>query len=236
MKKRSIEDMQRIAKVMGGKCLSNAYMANSVKLNWQCVKGHVFFSKPNDVQQGHWCPECAKSSRNDSLRDTIENMQNLAAKFRGFCLSSNYKNSKTKLEWQCKEGHNFEISPVKVKKGHWCLICRGHQVKNPEHSKATGYKSYFLGINERICRVFFENIFQKKFPKSKPDWLTTPKGTRLELDGYCEEEGVAFEYQGAQHYRYVKIFHKTRDLETQKIMDQIKREVCVKNNVCLIEI
>jgi len=68
-KKRTIEDMQRIAKEIGGKCLSDNYKNNRVKIMWQCANEQQFLSKSNDVQQGHWCPECAKKLNKTFLRD-----------------------------------------------------------------------------------------------------------------------------------------------------------------------
>lgn len=43
---------------------------------------------------------------------------------------------------------------------------------------------------------------------SRPHWLLSGRGTRLELDFYIPGIGVAIEVQGEQHERYVKFFHK----------------------------
>ena len=56
---------------------------------------------------------------------TIEEMQRIAAERGGKCLSSKYINSNTKLQWQCKEGHEWEAIPASVKRGHWCPFCSG---------------------------------------------------------------------------------------------------------------
>jgi nucleoside-diphosphate-sugar epimerase len=57
---------------------------------------------------------------------TIEDMQS-AAKFRGGkCLSSTMKKGdlRTKLEWECHDGHKFSASPYTViKAGFWCPEC-----------------------------------------------------------------------------------------------------------------
>ena len=219
MEKHTIEDMQKIAKGMGGKCLSNNYENNKVKLLWQCANGHQFLSKPNDVQQGHWCPECAKYERAKTIRDSLENMQNLAAKWKGVCLSSDYKNSKTKLEWQCKYGHKFEIIPTKIKhREQWCPYCRSRL------------------IGEKICRAYFEAIFDKKFRKYKPKDLLSIKETRLEFDGYNNELNLAFEYHGAQHYVPVKMFNRKRNFDDQKTVDAYKTGYCMTHLIHFIEV
>lgn len=218
MKKRTIEDMQRIAKEIGGKCLSDVYIGNKAKLNWQCVKGHVFFSKPNDIQQGHRCPECAKYERSKSLRDTIENMQKLATRFGGKCLSLKYMNSTTNLEWECKYGHKFKIAPVKVKYGQWCPFCRSRLV------------------GEKICRAYFEAIFEKRFEKWRPKDLLSIKDTILEFDGYNSDLNLAFEYHGAQHYFPVKMFTRKRTFDDQKTTDAYKIGYCMVHLIHFIEV
>ena len=52
-------------------------------------------------------------------------MQHIAEKREGKCLSTKYINSVTKLEWQCKKGHQWFAAPSKIKFGRWCPICAG---------------------------------------------------------------------------------------------------------------
>jgi hypothetical protein len=84
---------------------------------------------------------------------------------------------------RCADGHEWEAQPSDVKGGHWCPECTIH-------------------VSERICREMFERIFDKKFPKRKPKWLLNPDtGKKMELDGFCKELNLAFEYQGQHHYK-----------------------------------
>lgn len=51
-------------------------------------------------------------------------MQELAKKNRGECLSKEYKNIKTKLLWQCSEGHQWWATGFGIKHDKtWCPIC-----------------------------------------------------------------------------------------------------------------
>lgn len=58
----------------------------------------------------------------------------------------------------------------------------------------------------------------------------------LELDGYNEENGIAFEYQGIQHYIHQPHFQRNgeNDFYEQIKRDKIKVELCSKNNIKLL--
>jgi len=149
---------------------------------------------------------------------TIEKMQQIAAARGGRCLSTEYLNSTTKLRWQCKKGHRWEAVPYPIKHGTWCPICKS-------------------GVSENICRHYFETIFHEKFPKIRPEWLTSSNGRRLELDGYCQKLNLAFEYNGQQHYDDTfKYVFKNRTFKEQQKSDDTKRTLCKEYKVTLIEV
>lgn len=54
---------------------------------------------------------------------TIEEMQAIAGRYGGRCLSLHYVNANTRLEWECAEGHRWLAIPNSVKRGTWCRIC-----------------------------------------------------------------------------------------------------------------
>ncbi|MCX6320455.1 MAG: hypothetical protein NTX93_01435 [Bacteroidia bacterium] len=117
--KHTLEKMQQIAKTHNGKCLSTTYTNNLTKLIWQCEKEHIWEASPNHINQGHWCPKCARVKKLD-----IAEMESLAKFKGGKCLSNEYLNSKTKLQWQCNKGHNWWATPHGIKQNNtWCPIC-----------------------------------------------------------------------------------------------------------------
>jgi len=90
---------------------------------------------------------------------------------------------------------------------------------------------------ETRCRNWLEKKFGLEFPRMRPKWLKNPLSNTgiLELDCYNEQLKLAVEYNGAQHYKYVKPFHSSPDkLLDQKIRDKIKKKLCEKNGVRLV--
>jgi hypothetical protein len=98
--------------------VSARYLNCGVPLLWKCANGHRWSALPSSIRKGTWCPECA------GVRPgTIGQMQEIAKSRGGKCLSENYRNTTTKLQWRCSAGHEWIATPHQVKKGHWCPFC-----------------------------------------------------------------------------------------------------------------
>ena len=96
---------------------------------------------------------------------------------------------------------------------------------------------------ESECRRVLEDIFKKRFDSIRPDFLknnvtsTETANYNLELDCFNKELGIAVEYNGRQHYEYVPFFHKNKEaFHNQKYRDELKRMICVRNSINLIEV
>lgn len=127
------------------------------------------------------------------------------------------------------------------------LFCRGR--------KGTWSNEIFLldGLKEREnkpkprgdskgeveCRRVLEKLFGCKFPKCRPDFLRNEVTGHfnLELDCYSDKYKIACEYNGQQHYKYTPFYHKNKEaFYNQKYRDYIKRDLCKKNGIMLIEV
>lgn len=88
------------------------------------------------------------------------------------------------------------------------------------------------------CKRVMESIFNRKFIKIRPKFLmNTETGKNLELDVYNPELKIAVEYSGEQHYRFIPYFHKRySNFVKQRERDELKKELCEKNGILLIEV
>lgn len=95
-------------------------------------------------------------------------------------------------------------------------------------------------LGETECRRVLEMIFEKPFPKCRPEFLkneVTGGKHNLELDCFNEDLRLAVEYDGIGHYKYTPYFHRNYEaFQTQRYRDWMKDELCKKNNVILIRV
>jgi len=181
-KKKNIYDMQHLAKMRGGKCLSSEYINNKTKLKWRCNEGHIWEAVPSSVAKRTWCPICGQKKSHESNKLTIGEMQSIAQKRGGKCLSKEYINSKSKLKWQCNEGHVWEAVPGSVKNGTWCPVCAGKYRNIRDMHKLANEKG-----GKCLSEKYTNNRTKLTWQCEKDHtWESTPHNTR---NSWCPECG-----------------------------------------------
>ena len=184
----------------------------------KCSNGpdHEWMASPSNVfgKYKKGCPHCAGNIRLD-----IKAMQELARPRGGECLSTRYTNTQTKLKWRCGDGHSWRAVPSSIQRGSWCPYCS--QLNS-----------------ERICRDIIEQLTGHTFPKVKPRWLKNDRGNVMEIDGFCGQLGIGFEYHGVQHFKLIEYFHirGSDNLTRRQRDDERKQQLCRQHGVTLIEI
>jgi hypothetical protein len=210
---RGLVEARELAQARGFVCLSTDYKSAHHKLRWRCGKGHEWESQLNNIRNiPHGCAIC--SGQQVHTDDRLNLARARAENEGGECLSGSYTRAHDKMRWRCAKNHEWVaqyhsvVGPMKS----WCPCCS-------------------LFKREDECRKAFELVLGCLFNKYRAPWLG-----RLELDGYNEERGIAFEYQGKQHYEVVPIFHHNgaEDLARQQERDRIKAELCEARGVRLI--
>ena len=105
---------------------------------------------------------------------------------------------------------------------------RGSRLKTGSWPRSNGLTS------EPLCRQALEHLFGKPFPKNNTVLTTPLTGSQRswELDGYCEELQVAFEYQG--HSSHWDPTNPAYGVVSRR--DQLKGEICKTLGVLLVPI
>ena len=81
-----------------------------------------------------------------------------------------------------------------------------------------------------MCAPSIDNVFIKQH---RPDWLKYITGCNLELDYYCKELKLAFEYNGIQHYEPIDAWGGVSGLKKNQERDANKLKKSKKNKVDL---
>eukprot|EP00927_Polykrikos_kofoidii_P031362 TRINITY_DN26989_c0_g1_i1.p1 TRINITY_DN26989_c0_g1~~TRINITY_DN26989_c0_g1_i1.p1 ORF type:complete len:443 (+),score=16.13 TRINITY_DN26989_c0_g1_i1:258-1586(+) len=211
----TLNDASELAHSRGGMCLSRSYTNSGTHLRWRCAVGHEWLATLTSIRNNQtWCPRCASCAPlNLGIAHAIAESNG------GVCLSEEYVNTRTKLLWRCREGHKWSARLDNVKYGKtWCPECKS-------------------GKSQRNVRQIFETIFQGySFPTRRPFFLRGSKGHNLELDGYCEQLGLAFEFNGEQHYNPDNFMFRLRwgSFEAIVARDRKKIELCKAAGVRLV--
>ena len=210
--KPNINILQQHAITKSGKLLTKLYINNSTLMEWQCSNGHTWFACWKSIKnQKSWCQKCSGLSK-----PNIKELKDYAISKQGKLLSTTYINSWTYMEWECSQGHIWKIPWDNIKQGSWCLKCRTLKTEKRVHQLL----EQKLNIHFTKKRIYYDITNSKKF---------------YELDGYNEENKIAFEYNGEQHYIYPHHWHRTEqqfiDLQSR---DKNKAAYCIDNGIKLI--
>lgn len=205
------DSVRKIYSDQGYTFLSDNYKNANTPMPIMCPNKHTTMIRLSNFQNGSRCMECYGKSRKN-----IEYVTKKAAEAGYKVLSTEYKNIRTKITLSCSNNHIWypSASDIFTNKTH-CRFCD-------------------VSLAENECRKIFEDFFNKTFPTVRPDFLRNPlTGRNLELDGFCEDLRLAFEYDGEYHYR---IITDQKALQTIQNRDLLKNELCVNNNIKLIRI
>ena len=204
--------VQNYAESRGGTITTRQINSAKERVTFKCSNEHEWDSVAEAIiNQRTWCPHCA----GQTLR-TLNELDQIAESRGGRLLSTAYVNVDAKYDFQCVLGHRFSNSFKKVEGGQWCPTCNKGK------------------ISEEVSRTVFEQLFGMPFQKERPQWLRNSRGRLMELDGANLELNIAFEYQGAQHFK--KNLYMTDDTKlVQRIADdERKKQLCKRHGITLV--
>jgi len=197
---------------------------SSIKVWWKCHEGddHEWESTVANMVNGSTCPVCMgrKITKNNNLKKLFPK------------LIEEWNFEKNTIDPQ-------KISPGSKEKVWWICSC------NKEHNwfstikdrtgKESGcpFCSIKLNVSETKMLGLIKDIFQNReiLYRYKPKWLK-----RMELDVYVPSIKLGFEYQGMQHFKPIEFFGGEETFIEQVKRDKLKKELCEKHSVKLIEV
>lgn len=118
-----------------------------------------------------------------------------------------YVNVDTKVKIKCKEcGNIFEQTPYTHKKGSDCPKCN------------------IIKGEEKIRKELEEKNISFEFHKTFSDLKDK---TYLSYDFYIPSTNILVEFNGIQHYKWIKFFQKTwKDFFASKTPRLVKKKIC----------
>lgn len=139
----SLKQCQELAKKFNGQFLSIECKDSKTKYKWKCDKNHIWLANYSFVKQGFWCKLCLDNFLNE--RKILE-FCDLAKKYNGEIVSTEYTTSRAKYLWKCCNNHEFykkyeEVKNCKI----FCTKCNSLKVTiNDCINLATNKKGLFL--------------------------------------------------------------------------------------------
>ena len=105
--------------------MSDIYINSQIKLKWQCENNHTWEATPGSILTGSWCNICSVKTTNINKKIVrLNHIKELSKLKSGTCLSEEYFSYDKKLKFKCKNNHEFYETPINIKKGKWCSVCK----------------------------------------------------------------------------------------------------------------
>lgn len=116
--RKTIQDVHLFCKTINWTCLDTEYKGSKGKLAFICNNGHTIEKRFDHLQEGKGCIECS-----GKRKMTIQDVHEFCKTINWTCLDTEYKNSKTMMNFLCDNGHQINKRFDHLKDGKRCLSC-----------------------------------------------------------------------------------------------------------------
>lgn len=227
------------------KLLSRFYAGNNKKLQWKCLKEgceEEFYASWGEISNGNGCGFCAGkqvglsnclATKNPQLSTEWHPTKN--DNLTPWDVTSG--SSTNNIWWKCKVcGNEWDAKISSRSNGNGCPQC--NKSKGEKRCKEVFISNNFIEITNKD----YDNLLDKNnntyfIPQKNFNGLIGTGDGLLSYDFYLPKYNLLFEYQGEQHEKYIKWFHKSiKDFKKQVEHDKRKKEYAKDNSIKLLEI
>jgi len=195
------------------------YLSYNKKISIICKAHGKFLQSPRKHIEGRGCPKCGLVKRINSRRLLNQDFINKANKIhnnRYDYSQVKYINTYTRVKIICPIHGEFKQKPNYHLLGSGCPVCN--------ISKGEKAIARYLNINN------IKYTQQKRFTECKDK-------APLKFDFFLPEYNLCIEFNGEQHYQFVKHFHRTEDVfKRSQNRDKIKKNYCRRSRIKLVTI
>lgn len=173
------------------------------------------------------CMVCSQNSyfmicdNNNELLEFLIKYDNIMKLNHIYCIAKDMNNNNTSNNGIMREAYEIIHNKYLELKNERNKIYSSLVAENKATSKWKSEQQLYAMIKE----VYPEAIYQYQ-----TEWLG-----RQSLDIFIPSLNVGIEYQGRQHYEAINFFGGEEEFEKRKKLDSRKKELCLKNNVKLLE-
>jgi len=164
-KKHTIQELKKQVSILASnyKLESIKYINTYTKLKFICPKGHKFDMTWSCFQQGQRCSKCCNNKRL-TIKYIKKQVFILTPDYK--LLSTEYKNSQTKLKFKCNKNHIYYVTWTNFKNGSRCPICY-HKSRENNYSIDDLFKLYnYKTVIKQLTKQSYKNYYNIINPKN----------------------------------------------------------------------
>ena len=185
------------------------YFDSKTKVKIICSTHGEFEQSPKSHLNLDGCVNCRKPN----ILEFIDKAKKIHGDKYDYSLVE-YFDSKTKVKIICSTHGEFEQKINDHLYGNGCPICK----------ESKGERGVRIYLNDNNINYKPQHRFSDCRDKNP-----------LPFDFYLPEYNTCIEFNGKQHYTYLKFFHKSKYYYKKQVKrDNIKKEYCANNNINLI--
>ena len=186
------------------------YKANRYKVCIICPEHGEFWQKPNAHLMGHGCPKCANQYMDTQF--FIEKASTIHDNKYDYSLVE-YTSGLEKVKIICPIHGVFEQVAAYHLAGNGCPACSESHMERDVRRLL------------KLHNIFFE-------PQKTFDWLIFD--SKMSLDFFIPEYGVAIECQGGQHFKSVDMYGGDKMLSIVQARDAKKKSLCAEHGIAVV--